>query len=89
MDDIKGERPASEAAGSPDKQPPNTRPKDPPRHGPLSRPDGMPGQRADLPEGRLPGPFLGPQGDENRRPPANAPAPVKPAPTVETPVKDR
>jgi hypothetical protein len=42
----------------------------------------MPGGAAALPEGSLKGPFLGPQGDENRDPPANAPAPVLPAETV-------
>ncbi len=41
-----------------------------------------PGGRAALPEGSLPKPFLKPQGDENRDPPANAPAPVAPAETV-------
>ena len=41
-----------------------------------------PGGAAALPEGSLSKPFLGPQGDENRTPPANAPAPVPPAPTV-------
>lgn len=41
-----------------------------------------PGGRAALPEGRLPKPFLGPQGDENRDPPANAPAPVPPTDIV-------
>jgi hypothetical protein len=46
-------------------------------------PDGMPGERAALPEGSLPDPFLGPQGDENRDPPANAPAPTFPAETVD------
>jgi hypothetical protein len=35
-----------------------------------------------LPEGSLPKPFLGPHGDENRDPPANAPVPIPPAPTV-------
>ena len=42
-----------------------------------------PGGRAALPEGSLPKPFLGPQGDENRDPPPNAPAPVNPTQTVE------
>jgi predicted nucleotidyltransferase len=41
-----------------------------------------PGGAAALPEGSLPKPFLGPQGDENRAPPANAPAPVAPTETV-------
>jgi hypothetical protein len=42
----------------------------------------MPGGAAALPVGSLKGPFLGPQGDENRDPPADAPAPVPPAETV-------
>ena len=41
-----------------------------------------PGGSAALPEGTLPAPYLGPQGDENRDPPANAPAPVPPTETV-------
>jgi hypothetical protein len=41
-----------------------------------------PGGAAALPAGSLPKPFLGPQGDENRDPPVNAPAPVPPAKTV-------
>jgi hypothetical protein len=41
-----------------------------------------PGNDAALPEGALPKPFLGPQGDENRNPPPNAPSPVTPAATV-------
>jgi hypothetical protein len=44
-----------------------------------------PGANAALPPGTLPKPFLGPQGDENRDPPPNAPAPVNPAPTVPNP----
>ncbi|HEX2941953.1 MAG TPA: hypothetical protein VHO91_12970 [Rhodopila sp.] len=40
------------------------------------------GHRAALPEGTLPGPYFGTQGDENRQPPANAPAPVNPTATV-------
>jgi hypothetical protein len=40
----------------------------------------VPGGAAVLPEGSLKGPFLGPQGDENRDPPADAP--VLPAGTV-------
>ncbi len=43
----------------------------------------MPGGSAALPEGSLPKPFLGPQGDEQRDPPANAPSPVPPSPVVE------
>jgi type I restriction enzyme S subunit len=41
-----------------------------------------PGGAAALPEGSLPKPFLGPQGDENRDPPPGSPAPVPPAATV-------
>lgn len=41
-----------------------------------------PGGAAALPEGSLPKPFLGPQGDENRNPPAGSPAPIPPAATV-------
>jgi hypothetical protein len=52
-------------------------------------PDGMPGMRADLPPGSLPGPYLGPQGDEDRTPPANAPSPVQPAVTVAEPDPNR
>jgi len=101
MDDIKGETPASEAAGAPDEKGPRSVGPESETRGAAEAsdvsaerlrykgPDGMPGQRADLPEGSLPGPFLGPQGDENRTPPANAPSPVKPAPTVKTPAKDR
>ena len=39
-----------------------------------TEPDGMPGRRADLPPGSLPGPYLAAQGDENRTPPPNAPS---------------
>ncbi len=49
---------------------------------PPSPPDGMPGGQAALPEGGLPKPYLGPQGDEQRDPPANAPSPVPPAAVV-------
>lgn len=45
-------------------------------------PDGMPGERAALPEGTLPNPYLGAQGDENREPPRNAPSQVEPTVTV-------
>jgi hypothetical protein len=41
-----------------------------------------PGGAAALPAGSLPKPFLGAQGDENREPPANAPAPIPPTETV-------
>jgi len=50
----------------------------------LPPPPEPPGGAAALPEGSLPKPYLGPQGDENRDPPANAPVPV---PSTET-VKD-
>jgi hypothetical protein len=40
------------------------------------------GGAAALPEGSLSKPFLGPQGDENRDPPPNAPAPVQTDQTV-------
>ncbi len=40
------------------------------------------GHRAALPPGSLPGPYLDTQGDENRQPPANAPAPVNPTAIV-------
>jgi hypothetical protein len=102
IDDIKGETPAGKAAGAPDKTGPlsvgpedeshggsEANPKDSRRDLHYKEPDRMPGQRADLPEGSLPGPYLDPQGDENRTPPTNAPSPVKPAPTVVTPAKDR
>jgi hypothetical protein len=42
----------------------------------------VPGAAAALPEGALPKPFLGPQGDENRDPPAGSPVPVSPTQTV-------
>jgi hypothetical protein len=42
--------------------------------------DNMPGNREALPKGTLSKPFLGPQADENREPPSNAP--VAPKPTV-------
>jgi hypothetical protein len=46
---------------------------------PVQNSDGMPGGRAALPAGSLSKPFLGPQGDENRTPPADAPVPPSPA----------
>ncbi|HVY18440.1 MAG TPA: hypothetical protein VHB27_24685 [Rhodopila sp.] len=52
-------------------------------------PDGMPGCRAALPAGSLPGPYLEAQGDEDRAPPPNAPSPVTPAVTVASPRGDR
>jgi hypothetical protein len=53
----------------------------PPPH--TDKPDGMPGGRAALPPGSLPQPYFGPQGDEQRQPPPNAPSPVEPAPVIE------
>jgi hypothetical protein len=47
-----------------------------------------PGGSAALPEGTLPKPFFGPQGDENRDPPPNAPAPVNPTATLPNPDHD-
>jgi hypothetical protein len=55
---------------------------DPPAYTKMPPRPKLPGGAAALPEGSLPKPFLGPQGDENRDPPAGAPAPVAPAPTV-------
>jgi hypothetical protein len=53
-------------------------------HDPKKTPPPIPpGSEAALPPGSLPGPFLGPQGDENRTPPPNAPVPVQPTETVE------
>jgi hypothetical protein len=49
---------------------------------PLQEPDRLPGGRAALPADSLSKPFFGPQGDENRTPPRNAPAPVEPAAKV-------
>ena len=46
-------------------------------------PNRRPGSRAALPAGSLPGPYLGPQGDENRDPPAGAPSPTRATETVE------
>jgi hypothetical protein len=105
MDDIKGGTTASEAAGSPTQarrrsvgresatragpEAPGVPLSGGVGNGGVSQPERMPGQRADLPAGSLPGPYLGPQGDENRAPPSNAPSPVKPAVTVATPVADR
>jgi len=56
----------------------STREPDPPVNGKLPPRTVMPGGSAALPEGSLPKPFLEPQGDENRDPPAGAPAPVNP-----------
>ncbi len=49
---------------------------------PVRERDGLPGGRATLPPDGLSKPFFGPQGDENRPPPQDAPAPVKPAATT-------
>jgi hypothetical protein len=40
------------------------------------------GDSAALPEGSLSKPYLGPQGDENRDPPRNAPGPIPSTRTV-------
>lgn len=58
-----------------------------PEAGLQETPPGMPpggqlGDRAALPPGSLPNPYLGTQGDENRQPPPNAPSPVNRQPTV-------
>jgi hypothetical protein len=71
----------SEARGGPE-APPETLGDAPGDNVPRPMPDGRPGERAALPPGSLPGPYLGPQGDENRDPPANAPSPTGPADTV-------
>jgi NADPH-dependent 2,4-dienoyl-CoA reductase/sulfur reductase-like enzyme/nitrite reductase/ring-hydroxylating ferredoxin subunit len=49
---------------------------------PPGPPGGIPGGRAALPAGALPTTYLGPQGDEQRTPPAGSPAPIPPAPVV-------
>lgn len=49
---------------------------------PMRQPDRLPGDRAALPENTLSKPFFGPQGDENRNAPANAPVPPQPTVTV-------
>nr|WP_294529562.1 hypothetical protein [uncultured Rhodopila sp.] len=49
---------------------------------PARMPDGRPGERAGLPPGSLPEPYLGPQGDENRDPPPDAPSPTGPADSI-------
>jgi hypothetical protein len=59
-----------------------------PEAGLQETPPGMPpnsrlGERAALPAGSLPGPYLDTQGDENRQPPPNAPSPVNRQPTVQ------
>jgi len=46
--------------------------------------DGRLGGREALPPGSLPKPYLGPQGDENRTPPPNAPSPVGGTETIES-----
>ncbi|HEY1412315.1 MAG TPA: hypothetical protein VGF36_09245 [Rhodopila sp.] len=60
----------------------STREPDPPANTKMPPAPNPPGGAAALPAGSLPKPFLGPQGDENRDPPADSPAPVTPAPTV-------
>jgi hypothetical protein len=76
----------SEARGGPEA--PNSTLGDTPPND-FARPDGMPGARAALPEGSLPGPYLEAQGDEDRTPPPNAPSPVTPAVTVAAPTTRR
>jgi hypothetical protein len=49
---------------------------------------GMPGDRAALPDGALSKPFSGPQGDENRTPPDNAPLPPNPSARLPAGVKN-
>ena len=63
----------------------STREPEPPANTKMPPAPVVPGGAAALPKGSLPKLFLGPQGDENRNPPANAPSPVRPALTV----KDR
>jgi hypothetical protein len=59
-------------------------------HDPKTPPPPIPpGGNAALPAGSLPGPFLGPQGDENRAPPPDSPAPVRPAKTVDDDIDDQ
>jgi hypothetical protein len=60
----------------------STKEPDPPANTKLPPQPSPPGGAAALPADRLPKPFLGPHGDENRDPPANAPAPVPPTETV-------
>jgi hypothetical protein len=74
--------PESEARGGPEQDPgPETDPQSPvSTPTPLS--DGRMGGRAALPPGSLSTPYLGPQGDESRDPPDNAPSPTGPADTV-------
>ena len=54
----------------------------PPTASPLPPQPNPPGGAAALPAGSLSKPYFGPQGDENRDPPPNAPAPVNPVETV-------
>jgi hypothetical protein len=64
-------------------RPLRSRPMDDTRDDPKTpTPPVPPGGSAALPAGSLPKPFLGPQGDENRDPPPNAPAPVNATETV-------
>jgi hypothetical protein len=66
----------------------STKEPDPPNT-PLPPPRNLPGGTAALPAGSLPKPFLGPQGDENRDPPPNAPAPIPSTETVKNPDQTR
>lgn len=57
-----------------------------PKHSPkVPVPPIPPGEYAAVPPGTLRKPFLGPQADENRDPPPNAPVPVNPTATVPNP----
>jgi hypothetical protein len=71
--------PESETGGGPEAPDESLDADGPP---PAPMPNGRPGGRAALRPGSLPAPYLGPQGDENRDPPANAPSPTGPADTV-------
>jgi hypothetical protein len=62
----------------------STKEPDPPNT-PLPPRRDLPGGTAALPADSLPKPFLGPQSDENRDPPPNAPAPISPTETVKNP----
>jgi len=54
------------------------------RRMPPAPPGASSGGQAAVPEGSLSKPYFGPQGDEQRDPPAGAPAPVQPAQIVAT-----
>jgi hypothetical protein len=79
MQPVRTVGPESEARGGPEAPDENLDADGPP---PAPMPDGRPGGRAALPAGSLPDPYLGPQGDENRDPPPEAPSPTDPADTV-------